>query len=145
MNDVEIAGGLLVKLGGARDITKDALKHKVGAMYISTAVIAGDYLYTYSDVGVPVCYEWRTGKEVWKSQISERPGGSDTWGSLVYAADRVYIADRFGATHVFAAGPTYNHLATNVLGEPMNASLAVSNGDIFIRTHKHLWCISEKK
>jgi len=26
----------------------------------------------------------------------------------------------------------------------MNASLAVSDGDIFIRTDKHLWCIGER-
>ena len=55
------------------------------AMYISTAVIAGDYLYTYNDVGVPACYEWKTGKELWKDQIEERPGGTTAWGSPVHA------------------------------------------------------------
>ena len=125
VNDLAIHGSTLVKLGGAGDITKNTLKYKVGGMYISTAVIAGDYLYTYGGVGVPACYEWKTGKELWKDQIEVRPGGTDTWGSLVHAAGRIYIADRNGATHVFAAGPKYAHLATNVLGEAMNASLAV--------------------
>ena len=50
-----------------------------------------------------------------------------------------------GVTLVFAAGPTYRHLATNPLNEHTNASIAVSGGDIFIRTHKHLWCISQNK
>ena len=36
-------------------------------------------------------------------------------------------------------------LAVNSLGEFTNASLAPSDGEIFIRTHKHLWCIGEKK
>jgi hypothetical protein len=35
-------------------------------------------------------------------------------------------------------------LATNSLAEPANASLAVSDGDIFIRTHKALWCVGGK-
>jgi len=62
------------------------------------------------------------------------------------ADGRIYIADKTGTTQVFAAGPKYQHLATNRLGnEGMNASLAISNGDIFVRTHKHLWCIGERK
>jgi outer membrane protein assembly factor BamB len=138
-------GSSLVKLGGLGDITRDRLKHTVGSMFISTAVIGGDYLYTFNNVGVPQCYEWKTGKELWKSQITQRPGGTEAWGSLVYAANRIYIADRRGATSVFAAGPKYEHLALNRLDEHTDASLAVSDGELFIRTHKHLWCIREGK
>lgn len=141
-----IYGSVVLKLGGTGDITKSRLKHKVGSMYISTAVVAGDYLYSYNNVGVPACHEWKTGNELWKDQITERPGGTETWGSLVHADGRVYIADKSGATHVFAAGPKYQHLATNRLGgEGMNASIAVAGGDIFLRTHKHLWCIGATK
>jgi outer membrane protein assembly factor BamB len=144
VDGIVIYGSSLIKLGGKGDLSKDRLKHKVGAMYISTAVIAGDYLYTYGDAGIPACYEWKTGKELWKTQIDERPGGIDTWSSLVHADGRVYVTDKTGATLVFEAGPKYKHLATNRLGnEGMNASLAISNGDIFIRTHKHLWCIGK--
>jgi hypothetical protein len=44
---------------------------------------------------------------------------------------------------VFAAKPKYELLARNSLGarEETNSSLAISNGDVFIRTFKHLWCI----
>lgn len=142
---VAIDNGTLVQLGGSGDITKDQLKHKVGSMYISSGVIAGDYLYTYSSVGIPACYEWKTGRELWKEQIQDRPGGTQTWTSLVHAAGRVYLTDQRGTTLVFAAGPRYQHLASNHLKETTNASLAVSNSHLFIRTHKHLWCISEKK
>lgn len=146
IDGIVIYGGSLLKLGGTGDITKDQLRHKVGAMYISTAVIVGDHLYTYGGVGIPGCYEWKTGKELWKGQVEGRPGGTETWGSLVHAAGRIYITDKNGTTLVFATGPRYDVLAVNRLGnETTNASLAVSNGDIFIRTHKHLWCIGEKR
>ena len=38
-------------------------------------------------------------------------------------------------------------LARNPLGpgEDTNSSLAVSDGDVFIRTFNHLWCVGEKK
>lgn len=143
VDGIAIMNGTLIQLGGRGDITKSQLKYKVGAMYISTAVIAGDYLYSFNGV-IPSCYEWKTGQELWKSQIEKRPGGTDAWGSPIFAAGRVYLTDRSGSTYVFAAGPKYEHLATNALGESTNASLAVSNGDLFVRTHKHLWCIADK-
>jgi outer membrane protein assembly factor BamB len=143
VDGLAIFGGDLVKLGGSGDISRDRLRHKVGAMKISTAVIAGDYLYTYNDVGVPGCYLWKTGEDVWKGQIDKRPGGKTAWGSPVHAAGRIYIADQEGATSVFAAGPTYQLLSINRLEERCNASIAVSHGDLFIRTHKHLWCIGQ--
>jgi hypothetical protein len=67
------------------------------------------------------------------------------WGSPIHADGRIYITDQRGSTLVFAAGPKYEHLATNRLNEPTNASIAISGGDLLIRTHKHLWCIGQKK
>ena len=46
-----------------------------------------------------------------------------------------------GDAFVFSASPKFEVLATNSLAEKTNASFAVSNGSIFIRTDKHLWCI----
>lgn len=140
-----IYGQMLLKLGGNGDVTKDTLKYRVGGMYIGTAAIAGDYLYTVNNVGVPSCYAWRTGKDLWREQIVGRPEKvADSWSSPVVADGRVYHLDQRGNTVVFATGPKYEHLATNRLNEPSNASIAVSGGDIFIRTHKHLWCIGGK-
>ena len=34
---------------------------------------------------------------------------------------------------------------SNKLGEPTNASPAFSNGEIFIRTSQHLYCLARKK
>jgi outer membrane protein assembly factor BamB len=136
-------GKTLVPLGGVRDITKSQLKHKVDSMYISTAVIAGDYLYTYNNVGVPACCNWKTGEEMWKDQLEKRPGGTTAWGSPIFADGRIYITDQKGTTTVVAAGPKYELLAVNRLEEPTNASIAVSGGNLFLRTHKHLWCIGK--
>ena len=48
---------------------------------------------------------------------------------------------------VFNASPKYEVLAVNRLGsgEQTNSSLAVADGEIFIRTFRHLWCISARK
>ncbi len=141
-----VFGQNLVKLGGSGEISKDRLRHRVGSMYISTAVIVGDYLYTYDNVGVPGCYLWKTsGDDLWKGQIEKRPGGKTAWGSPIHAAGRIYITDQDGATTVFAAGPKYELLGVNRLNERCNASIVAVDGELFIRTHKHLWCIGSSR
>ena len=65
---------------------------------------------------------------------------------MVYADGRLYLLMRSGETLVFAAKPTYELLAVNKLsGELTNSSPAISNGQIFLRTFKNLWCIEGKK
>jgi outer membrane protein assembly factor BamB len=145
---VQMAGfsgsALAVKLGGSGDITKDRLwLHPKNIQRVGSGAIVGDHVYVVDENGMPRCYELMTGKEVW--QVEKRPGGSNTWSSILVAGERLYVQCHNGDTLVFAANPKYEHLATNKLGEGTYASFAVSNGEIFTRTAKTLWCIAEKK
>jgi outer membrane protein assembly factor BamB len=81
------------------------------------------------------------GKDVWGK---ERISGA-SWGSLVAAGGRLYVTNQAGETLVLAASPEFKLLARNPLGERTLASPAVSDGEIFIRTYKHLWCIGAAK
>lgn len=133
---------LAVKLGGEGDITKDRLwLHPSNEQRVGSGMIVGDHVYMVDDNGMPRCYELMTGKEVWK--VKKRPGDGKTWGSMVHADGRLYVLMHNAETLVFAGKPKYELLATNSLGdgENTNSSLAISNGDIFIRTFQHLWCI----
>jgi outer membrane protein assembly factor BamB len=137
--------GMAVKLGGSGDITKDRLwQHPRNIQRVGSGMIVGDHVYMIEENGLPHCYDLKTGEEVWK--VEKRPGRGDTWGSMVHAEGRLYVLMRNAETLVFAASPKYELLAVNSLeaGESTNSSLAISNGDIFIRTFKNLWCIGEK-
>ncbi|MCS6849688.1 MAG: PQQ-like beta-propeller repeat protein [Gemmataceae bacterium] len=137
---------MAVKLGGRGDITKDRLwLHLRNTQRVGSGVIVGDYLYMVEENAVPHCYELKTGKEVW--QVPERAKGGVTWGSIVHAAGRLYVLMRNADMLVLAARPQYEVLAVNSLGggEQTNSSPVISDGEIFIRTFRHLWCISEKK
>jgi outer membrane protein assembly factor BamB len=136
--------GMAVKLGASGDITESRLwHHPVNTQRVGSGMIVGDHVYMMEENGVPHCYELQTGEEVWK--VEKRPGGGTTWGSMVHADGRLYVLMRDGGTLVFNASPKYELLATNSLGrgEETNSSIAISNGDIFIRTFKHLWCIGK--
>jgi hypothetical protein len=135
-----------VKLGGSGDITQDRLwKHPSNPQRVGSGVIVGEHVYMMDETGPPRCFELKSGEEVWN--VKKRPTGAVTWGSMVHAQGRLYLLMRDGETLVFAAKPKYELLARNSLGkgEQTNSSLAISDGEIFIRTFEHLWCISEKK
>jgi hypothetical protein len=89
--------------------------------------------------GTAQCIEGHSGKVLW----TERLEGGESWGSLVMAAGRLYVTSRRGITSVFRPNrEKLEILAANDLGEPSNATPAISDGQIFLRTDKHLYCIA---
>lgn len=71
------------------------------------------------------------------------PGLRDLYASPVGAAGRVYFTGRDGTTVVIRHADELEVLATNQLGEPVDASPAIVGNEILIRSDKHLYCISE--
>jgi len=138
---------LAVKLGGMGDITADRLwLHPKNTQRVGSGVIVNGYAYIVDENSVPHCYDVKTGEDHWKG--AKRPGsGAATWGSMVHVDGRLYVLMRNGDTLVFNASPTYELLAVNKLspGESTNSSLAISDGQVFLRTFKHLYCIEQPK
>jgi hypothetical protein len=67
------------------------------------------------------------------------------WASIIAAQGRLYVTDEGGVTYVFAPNPEkLELLVKNPVGEPTNSTLAISNGQIFLRTFEHLICIEER-
>ena len=62
----------------------------------------------------------------------------------MHAAGRLYVPTMDGDTLVLSAGPKYELLARNKLGERVLSSPAVAGDEIFIRTYEHLWCLGEE-
>ena len=81
------------------------------------------------------------GKILW----TERLEGGESWESVVLAGGRLYVTSRRGVTSVFRPDPEkFELLAMNDLGEPSNTTPAISEGQIFLRTVGHLYCIAEE-
>jgi len=131
------------KLGGTGDVTAsnrlwlERQPQRIG----SGVVVEGHVFIVNAGPGTAQCMECQTGKLRW----TERLDGGESWGSVVMAAGRLYVTSRRGVTTVFQPDPNkFELLAANDLGEPSNATPAVSNGEIFLRTDGHLYCIAEK-
>ncbi len=135
-----------VRTGGSGDVTEThrLWRHPSAPQRIGTGLIIGEHLYHVNENGTMQCIDWKTGKTLW----TERIGGT-VWGSLVHADDRLYITLQSGETVVVAAKPKFEVLAKNSLKEDdkdnelTRSSIAVSDGQLFIRTYEHLWCIGK--
>jgi outer membrane protein assembly factor BamB len=136
-----------VKLGSSGDITRERLwmQPRPANQRVGSGVIVDGHVYIIDENGIPRCYDLKTGKNLWENEGKIRSGL--TWGSMVHADGRLYTLMRNGETIILAAKPKFEILSVNPLakGEQTNSSFAISDGEIFIRTFKHLWCISDKK
>jgi outer membrane protein assembly factor BamB len=137
---------LAVKTGGKGDVTDTHRlwlhANRGTPQRIGSGIIVGEHLYhANSGPGSVQCIDVKTGNDLWKNQQL----GTANWGSLVLADGNFYVTDQSGDTHVFAARPEFELISTNRLNEHTNASPAISDGDIFIRTYQHLWCIGTNK
>ena len=132
-----------VKTGGAGDVTEThrLFRAAKNPQRIGSGVIIGDHAYVVNEPSV-VCIDLKTGKQAWDKPIN---GGA--WGSIVHADGKLYLTSQRGETLVFAAkSDEYEELAANKLdGSTTRASIVPSDGELFIRTYKHLWCIAAKK
>jgi outer membrane protein assembly factor BamB len=97
------------------------------------------YLFSIPDTGVAGCMKAETGEIIWQERI-----GGNFSASPVTAAGRIYLLSDEGVTTVIAAEPEFKVLAKNPLGEKVQASIAISQERLFIRTEKNLFCIGEK-
>lgn len=133
---------LAVKAGGNGDVTeKNRVWHlpKV-SQRIGSGVIHDGYHYILSDGGIAECRDLKTGEMVFQERLK-----GNNWSSLVLSADgKCYAANQIGDCFVFKASPTFELLATNSLGEKIIGSIAVSDGQLFIRGYSNLWCIGKK-
>ncbi len=129
-----------VKLGGAKgDVTEThiAWEQKKGVPTQPSPIYVKPFLYAITDGGVATCYNPTNGEIVWQ----ERVGGNFS-ASPVYADGKIYFLSETGETTVIEASPQFRILAKNPLGEKCQASIAISNRRLFIRSDRHLFCIA---
>jgi outer membrane protein assembly factor BamB len=130
-----------VKLGGSGDVTAThrVWRNAKNQQSIGSGIVVDGYLYMPWDATSIDCIDPKTGKQVWRGRTK-----GPAWGSLVMAGGHAYVTDKKGRTTVFRPNPEkFEALATNELGEDSNSTPAISDGQIFIRTFKNLYCIGE--
>jgi outer membrane protein assembly factor BamB len=129
---------LAFKLGGAGEV-KEVWSYKKGGAYITSPLLYGDYLYLSTDKGILTCLDAKTGEV--KYDNGRPPAPSTVFASMVAYDGRILVTNDDGDTYVVKAGPTFEILGKNSVGESVQASPAIAAGSIYIRGSKHLFCI----
>ena len=135
---------LAIKPGGKGDITATHLAWKStrSLPYVCSPVFYRGRLYTLKNGGLASCYEAKTGRALYQDERLDAAG--DYYASLVAANGLIYAASQKGVVTAWNAGDALKVLARNDLGEQVMATPAVVDGQIFVRTEKHLYCFGEK-
>ena len=129
-----------IRLGGQGDVTKThiAWEQKRGVAALSSLLYVKPYLYSISRDNILHCIDASSGKIVWLERLS-----GVHWASPVYADGKVYILSENGVTIVLRPGAKYDEVARNDIGDTCLASMAVSQGNFYIRSAQHLYCIGK--
>ena len=136
---------IAIRLGGSGDLTGTSYvvwKYNKGTAYVPSPILYGDYLYLMTDGGILTCLDARTGEV--KYEGGRVPVPATFTSSPVAFDDKILITSEDGDTFVIRAGPKYEVIRTNSLGEPVFASIAICGGRLFIRGAKHLYCIGNR-
>jgi outer membrane protein assembly factor BamB len=133
---------IAVRPDGKGDVTRTHLAWTIsrGAPYTPSPLLVGNDLYYVSDTGVLSLADATSGQVIWQQRL-----GGNYSASPVLADGRIYFQSEEGLTTVIAPGREFRRLAVNRLDGATLASIAVSNGSLFMRSDSHLYRITERK
>ena len=134
---------LALKPGGRGDVTTSSKVWEFDrGPDVPSPVSDGKYIYVVDDRGVLHLLDAKTGALIYGPQRLI----SGTYSSSPVLADgKLYISNEDGVTVVVKAGPEFAVVAENKLEEYMLSSPAVSDGQLFLRTAGHLYCIGKRQ
>ena len=159
-------GGIAVKAGGKGMVTDS---HVVWtgrqSNRIGTPILFDGKLYTISNKTVS-CFDAASGDEIYRKRLSSKRaseprnedagdgrrfgrgggrGGGQDYSSAIIANGNIYYVARNGEMFVLKVGNEFEQLATNRVThdtEDFSSTPAVSDGMLFVRSSKHLYCIA---
>ena len=134
---------LAIRAGGRGDVTASHVAWSFDrGPDVPTPVTDGTYFYVVDDRGVVHCLDAKTGAIVYGPKRL-KPGTYSA--SPVLADGRIYVTNEDGLTSVFKAGPSFEILAENAMNDYCLSTIAVSDGQLFLRTTEFLWVIGERR
>ncbi len=146
----QFSDGILVAMSGTTALAvrppntatepQRAWTQEKGKFRFGSGVATDKHLYYLSENGLAECWEKSTGRVLWQERLKGPGKKATSWSSLSKAGNRIYAPNQSGDVFVFAAESEFHILSTNSVAEPTNASLALANGSVVMRTDQALWC-----
>jgi len=105
---------------------------------VPSPVATDKYLIVSTSYGLIACYDTQTGEKFWEAEFD-----NSIYASPLIAEGKVFLIDKQGIMHIFKVDKKYESIAELPLGEGSVCTPAFSDGRIYIRGEKHLFCIGK--
>ena len=112
-----------------------------GGTYMQTPIVIDGLLFACRDNGVLSCYRAETGEQLFSERLGK--GNQGFTASPVSAGGHLYFTSEEGQVFVVKAGPAFEVIGQNDLGEQCMATPAIADDHLFFRTRHHLICIGK--
>ena len=134
-----------IRRGGRKDVTDShRLWEASDSSYVATPLLHEAHLYWVSDRGFAFSVNAKTGETVTKRRLSGlKSGGRPVYASPILAGDKIIVVTRRSGTLIMEASPDMEVVRQNPpLDESQfNATPAVVDGSLFLRSDEALYCI----
>lgn len=101
--------------------------------YVTTPIARDGLVFLLYDRGAMSCLEVESGEVVWRQRLS-----GEFFSSPIRVSDNLYLLSRGGEMFVVAAERQFRLLGRYDFGEPSHATPAAAEGELFVRTERHL-------
>lgn len=108
--------------------------------YMPTPLIYREHLYVLRNQGILSCYDLRSGELEYEQRLPEV--GSGFSASPVAADGKLYLPSEDGDVFVVRAGPRFELIGRNAMGQPLMATPAISEGILLVRGERDLFAVS---
>lgn len=137
----EYAEVIAIRCGGTGTVTETHVvwKAEEGMSDAPSPICDGKLFLQVHSSGLMTCYDAQNGKMLWEHDLER-----SVWASPLLVGTSVYLTEEKGRTHIFELARQFKAGALCALGEPVYASLAFGDGQIYIRGDEHLYCIGPK-
>jgi outer membrane protein assembly factor BamB len=140
-----------IRLGGRGDISPAAgqtenphllWKSDRGSPYTPTPIVYRSIVYVCRDNGILNAYDLETGNRLYRQRIAV---GANFSASPVASDGKIYFFGEDGEVYVVKAGPEFELLAQNDMGEVLMATPAITDGSLIVRGRSHLFAIGKQR
>lgn len=149
-------GRVALKPGTSGEVpASDIVWRDNNSTYVPTPVLHDGKLYVVNDQGFAWCADAKTGEILYRERAvgtggggggGRRGGGKPFYASPIVIGDKIVAVSRKLGTFIYPAKPQFEKPAINVIAgddTDFNATPAVSDGCLFLRSNKALYCVGK--
>jgi outer membrane protein assembly factor BamB len=147
---VRSSGSYAIRAGGKGDVTaSNVVWSSRNSSYVSTPLLYESHLYWVDDRGLAWCVDANSGDVKYRQRVPGlQTGGRPVYASPVLAGDKILAVTRWDGTLVLPAKPEFKIVAQNRFpadDTDFNATPAISNNELFLRSNLALYCVAAGK